>query len=75
MLLQGARLTLAQLFGLIPRPPALLTQDEWDRVHQQSRARNDSQHECAICREGFKDKPQVWGIPEQNQQGKVCSSC
>ena len=30
--MQGAKLTLAQHLGLLPKPPALLTESEWSEV-------------------------------------------
>lgn len=39
LLLQGAPMTLAQHLGLIPRPPPLLTDDQWTEVHLRSRLR------------------------------------
>ena len=58
--LQGAQMTLAQHLGLVPRPPPLLTETEWDEVHLKSRIRQDSERECPICREDFGTGPQVW---------------
>jgi hypothetical protein len=56
----GAPLTLAQHLGLIPRPPALLTQQEWADVHLKARARQHSTSECPICQEGYSaNAPQV----------------
>ncbi|GFR45225.1 hypothetical protein Agub_g6622 [Astrephomene gubernaculifera] len=55
----GAPLTLAQHLGLIPRPPPLLTEEEWTEVHLKSRLRQDSAHECVICREEFQAGAQV----------------
>ena len=43
----------------MPRPPPLLTEAEWDEVHLKSRTCQDSTQECPICRELFKDEPQV----------------
>ncbi|GAX79225.1 hypothetical protein CEUSTIGMA_g6665.t1 [Chlamydomonas eustigma] len=55
----GADLTLAQHLGLIPRPPPLLTEAEWDEVHLKARLRQDYAQQCPICREEFKNDPQV----------------
>ncbi|GLI69340.1 hypothetical protein VaNZ11_013926 [Volvox africanus] len=55
----GAPMTLAQHLGLIPRPPPLLTEDQWTEVQLRSRLRQDSAHECVICREDFQDGAQV----------------
>ncbi|GIL96363.1 hypothetical protein Vretimale_2221, partial [Volvox reticuliferus] len=55
----GAPMTLAQHLGLIPRPPPLLTEDQWTEVHLRSRLRQDSAHECVICREEFQAGAQV----------------
>lgn len=44
----GDPLTLAQKLGLVERPPALLTADEWETVHNKFRARIDAQQECPI---------------------------
>ncbi|GLC35394.1 hypothetical protein PLESTB_000569400 [Pleodorina starrii] len=55
----GAPMTLAQHLGLIPRPPPLLTEDQWTEVHLRSRLRQDSAHECVICREEFQSGAQV----------------
>ncbi|KAG1658061.1 hypothetical protein FOA52_008315 [Chlamydomonas sp. UWO 241] len=55
----GARQTLAQSLGLVPRPPPLLTEAEWDGVHLAARTRQDSSDECPICRELFRDEAQV----------------
>ena len=57
--LQGSDLTLAQHLGLIPRPPPLLSDAEWDEVHLKARLRQESVEECPICREEFRDDPQV----------------
>ncbi|KAG2486740.1 hypothetical protein HYH03_014666 [Edaphochlamys debaryana] len=55
----GAPMTLAQHLGLIPRPPPLLTEDQWTEVHLKSRLRQDSASECVICREEFQAGAQV----------------
>eukprot|EP00198_Chlamydomonas_reinhardtii_P005246 XP_001694582.1 predicted protein [Chlamydomonas reinhardtii] len=55
----GAPMTLAQHLGLIPRPPPLLTDDQWTEVHLRSRLRQDSANECVICREEFQTGAQV----------------
>ncbi|EFJ51279.1 hypothetical protein VOLCADRAFT_120500 [Volvox carteri f. nagariensis] len=55
----GAPMTLAQHLGLIPRPPPLLTEDQWTEVHLRSRLRQDSSYECVICREEFQAGAQV----------------
>ncbi|KAG2454100.1 hypothetical protein HYH02_001139 [Chlamydomonas schloesseri] len=55
----GAPMTLAQHLGLIPRPPPLLTEDQWTEVHLRSRLRQDSANECVICREEFQTGAQV----------------
>eukprot|EP00798_Chlamydomonas_sp_ICE-L_P019943 gene19943-26651_t len=55
----GAEMTLAQKLGLIPKPAPLLTEQEWDDQHLKSRLRQDSDQECPICREQFKEEAQV----------------
>ncbi|PNH05629.1 RING finger protein 32 [Tetrabaena socialis] len=55
----GAQMTLAQHLGLIPRPPPLLTEDQWTEVHLRSRLRQDSAAECVICKEEFQAGAQV----------------
>ena len=39
MNMQGSDMTLAQHLGLVPRPPPLLTEAEWDEVHLKARLR------------------------------------
>jgi hypothetical protein len=56
---QGADMTLAQHLGLIPRPPALLSEAEWDEVHLKARLRQHSTTECPICQEDFGQDAQV----------------
>lgn len=58
---QGSTLTLAQHYGLVPRPSPRFTQEQWEEVHIRSRLREHSNDECPICREDFKDEPQVIG--------------
>jgi hypothetical protein len=56
----GEPMTLAQTLGLIPRPPPLLTESEWDEVHVRARLRqDDAREECPICQERFKTDTQV----------------
>lgn len=52
-------MTLAQTLGLIPRPPALLTESEWNEVHLKAQLRQDDREECPICQERFKADSQV----------------
>jgi hypothetical protein len=52
-------LSLAQKLGLVPLPPAKLSHDQWQQVAEQSRRRDDSCHECAICMETFRAEKQV----------------
>ena len=52
-------MTLAQYYGLVPRPPGLLTQEQWADAHHKSRLRDDSLQECVICKEQFKNGAQV----------------
>ncbi|GBG71418.1 hypothetical protein CBR_g8838 [Chara braunii] len=53
------RLTLAQRYGLVERPPPPLSAEEWKEMHQRSRDRHDSMAPCPICREVFKEEEQV----------------
>lgn len=46
----GSELTLAQRLDLVPRPPPLLSEDQWREVHERCKQRQDSDQECAICR-------------------------
>ncbi|KAG2432541.1 hypothetical protein HXX76_008886 [Chlamydomonas incerta] len=55
----GAPMTLAQHLNLIPRPPPLLSEDQWSEVHLRSRLRQDSANECVICKEEFQTGAQV----------------
>lgn len=52
-LIQGATPTLAQRHGLVKAPPAVLSEQEWESMQAKSRDRQDSHHECCICREHF----------------------
>ena len=52
-------MTLAQRYGLVKQPPKLLTEMQWEAVHAQSQAREDSTGECCICREHFGPGEQV----------------
>ena len=53
------QLSLAQKLGLVPLPPAKLTQEEWQQVAAQSRQRDDSTRECPICMDTFRTEAQV----------------
>jgi len=55
----ASKLSLAQKLGLVPLPPAKLSHDQWQQVAEQSRRRDDSCHECAICMETFRAEQQV----------------
>ena len=55
----GAAMTLAQRYGLYPRPAEPLTSQQWQDVHAQSLRRNQATSECAICREEFKEGAQA----------------
>ena len=59
MYVQGATPTLAQRHGLVKAPPAVLSEQEWLSMHARSQERQDSQHECCICREHFGLQEQV----------------
>lgn len=52
-------LTLAQMRGLEPLPPARLSVDEWAAVEEKAVARGDAAQPCPICQEHFKGEEQV----------------
>jgi len=41
----------AQRYGLVEAPPQLLTEDEWKRVKEKAKRRQDFQQPCVICKE------------------------
>ena len=50
--------TLAQRFKLVAGP-VHLTPEQWQAAHEQSLRRGDSQQDCSICLQPFKDQQQV----------------
>ncbi|KAI8467073.1 MAG: hypothetical protein J3K34DRAFT_482508 [Monoraphidium minutum] len=59
-LVPGAPMSLAQRCGLVPRPDALLTPQQWVAVRARYRAcAAPGEDGCAICREAFKGDPQL----------------
>ncbi|ELU01747.1 hypothetical protein CAPTEDRAFT_222016 [Capitella teleta] len=52
-------LSLAQKLGLVQAPPSLLTEDEWSKVKEASKQRDDSVLPCVICKEDFGLQDQV----------------
>lgn len=52
-------LTLAQRLGLVERPKERLSENEWQKVKEQSNKRADSTEPCVVCKEHFGLQPQV----------------
>jgi hypothetical protein len=56
---RSAPRTLAQRLGLLPAPPAPLSERQWSQLEGQSEARKDSYEPCAICRQPFGTEEQL----------------
>ena len=48
------QLTWAQKLGIVEAPPLPLTSNDWEKIEEKSKARNDSDSMCSICLEDFK---------------------
>ncbi|KRX06004.1 hypothetical protein PPERSA_01082 [Pseudocohnilembus persalinus] len=52
-------LSLAQKLGLVEAPEKPLSQQDWQKIEEMAKKRNDSDGQCAICLEDFDDQEQV----------------
>ena len=50
---------LAQRYGLVEAPKQLLTEDEWKKVKEKAKQRQDFRQPCVICKEDLGTQPHV----------------